>query len=217
MAIGLAAMAGFHFRENFLRPYSSSSLREFWRRWHVSLSTWMRDYLYIPLGGSRGSEMATYRNLVIVFLLCGLWHGANVTFVIWGLWHGLFLILERVSFLRPLGRAPRPIARIYCLAVVLLGWVFFRAEDSATAWAFLRDMFAPDTAPAVLTSFTPACLALAAGALLCLAPDKLFPSPSSASPGAFPTALYWVQAILAVLSISILLGGARNPFIYFNF
>jgi alginate O-acetyltransferase complex protein AlgI len=217
MAIGLAAMAGFRFRENFLRPYSSASVREFWRRWHVSLSTWMRDYLYIPLGGSRGGAAATYRNLLAVFLLCGLWHGANVTFVLWGLWHGLFLILERLHALRPLGRPPRPLARIYAMWVVLVGWVPFRARGAGEAWAYLKGMFVPDLAPAVLLSYTAACAALAVGAALCLAPDRLFPAPDSRRPGDFPAALYWLQALLAVLSVSILLGGARNPFIYFNF
>jgi alginate O-acetyltransferase complex protein AlgI len=217
MAIGLAAMAGFRFRENFLRPYSSASVKEFWRRWHVSLSMWMRDYLFIPLGGSRGPRLSTYRNLVIVFFLCGLWHGANVTFVLWGLWHGLFLILERSSLLRPLGGAPRALARLYCLLVVLIGWVFFRADRVGTALGYLGTMFSPDLSPAILTSYAPACLALALGVILCLAPDRLFPSPTSDRPGAFPTAAYGAHSLLAVLSVSILLGGARNPFIYFNF
>ena len=97
MAIGLAAMAGFHFEENFNRPYSSSSIREFWRRWHISLSSWLRDYLYIPLGGSRGSVLSTYRNQLVVFFICGLWHGADMTFIVWGLWHGIFLIVERMK------------------------------------------------------------------------------------------------------------------------
>jgi alginate O-acetyltransferase complex protein AlgI len=152
-----------------------------------------------------------------VFLLCGLWHGADFTFVIWGLWHGLFLSLERVKALKPLGRAPRPVARLYCMLVVLVGWVFFRADRAGTAWIYLKSVFSPDLSPSLLTSLTPACLALAAGALFCLAPDRLFPAPRSVRPEAFPAALYWLQAALAVLSVSLLLGGARNPFIYFNF
>jgi len=95
MAIGLAAMPGFRFEENFRRPYSSASIKEFWRRWHISLSSWFRDYLYIPLGGNRKGNLVSFCNLIIVFFLCGLWHGANLTFIIWGLWHGGFLVIER--------------------------------------------------------------------------------------------------------------------------
>ncbi|MDR2339426.1 MAG: MBOAT family protein [Deltaproteobacteria bacterium] len=217
MAIGLAAMAGFRFRENFLRPYSSSSIREFWRRWHVSLSSWMRDYLYIPLGGSKGGPYATYRNLLLVFLLCGLWHGANLTFILWGLWHGVFLILERARFLRPLGGAPRPLARVYAMLVVLIGWVLFRSENVSAAWLYLSDMFGPDAKPIVLFSYGPPCVALALGILFCLVPDRLLPKPDSTNPSGFPAWVYLLQAALAVLSVSTLLGGARNPFIYFNF
>lgn len=96
MAIGLAAMAGFRFSENFNQPYLSTSIKDFWRRWHISLSSWLRDYVYIPLGGSRVPTYRIYFNLITVFFLCGLWHGANMTFVIWGLYNGLFLILERL-------------------------------------------------------------------------------------------------------------------------
>jgi alginate O-acetyltransferase complex protein AlgI len=217
MAIGLAAMAGFRFRENFLRPYSSSSIREFWRRWHVSLSTWMRDYLYIPLGGSKFGTLLTYRNLLLVFFLCGLWHGANFTFILWGLWHGIFLILERIKVLRSLSGAPRPIARIYVMLVVLIGWVLFRAENLSAAWLYLSDMFSPDYSTVVLVSYGPAMLALAAGLIFTFVPDRIFPSPDSRNPGKFPAWAYWLQAILGVLSVCSLLEGARNPFIYFNF
>lgn len=95
MAIGLGSIFGFKFLENFNYPYSANSIQDFWRRWHISLSTWFRDYLYIPLGGSRRSNINTYFNLITVFVLCGLWHGANWTFIVWGAWHGIFLILER--------------------------------------------------------------------------------------------------------------------------
>ncbi len=217
MAIGLAAMAGFHFEENFRRPYSSASIREFWRRWHISLSNWLRDYLYIPLGGSRKGNCTTYRNLLIVFFLCGLWHGADVTFVLWGLWHGLFLVLERLPFGRLLDRLPRFLARGYALLVVVLGWVFFRAEHIGAAWAYLRDMFTFSLSPVVLTYHATACAALAVGLALCLLPDRLFPEPTSRKAGNFPAGVYAAQALLAVLSVAFLLTGARNPFIYFNF
>jgi alginate O-acetyltransferase complex protein AlgI len=140
MAIGLGLMFGFRYLENFSYPYVSTSLTDFWRRWHISLSTWLRDYLYIPLGGSRGSSARTYLNLVIVFFLCGLWHGASWTFVVWGLYHGAFLILERVGLARGLERLPRPLRHVYAMAVVIFGWVIFRATTLGQAMHFLLAM-----------------------------------------------------------------------------
>ncbi|WP_419176974.1 MBOAT family O-acyltransferase [Desulfosediminicola sp.] len=141
MAIGLGLMFGFRFAENFNLPYSAVSIREFWQRWHISLSTWFRDYLYIPLGGSKRGALTTYRNLVIVFLLCGLWHGASWTFIAWGLYHGVFLVLERNFFISlVLGRLPRPLQHLYVLTVVLCGWVLFRAESLPHAGNFLLAM-----------------------------------------------------------------------------
>ncbi|MDP3855360.1 MBOAT family protein [Phenylobacterium sp.] len=133
MAIGLGVIFGFSLPRNFRTPYASASITEFWRRWHISLSTWFRDYLYIPLGGNRGPAWKTWRNLIVVFLLCGLWHGASWTFVLWGLWHGAFLVIERAGLGPVLARAPRVIGWTYALAVVLFGWVLFRAPDMAGA------------------------------------------------------------------------------------
>lgn len=144
MAIGLGKLFGFHFLENFNYPYISSSIKEFWRRWHISLSSWFRDYVYIPLGGSRGGMKKTYRNLMIVFMLTGFWHGASWTFVIWGLYHGCFLILERGKFGTWLERVPGVLKRVYTLVVVLIGWVFFRCETMAEAFTYIKAMFAFD-------------------------------------------------------------------------
>ena len=217
MAIGLAAMAGFRFEENFWRPYSSTSIREFWRRWHISLSSWLRDYLYIPLGGSKGSRLATYRNLLVVFFLCGLWHGASMTFILWGLWHGLFLIMERLPAARFLEKIPDFLSRAYTLTVILIGWVFFRAENIDAAGAYLGGLFTFSLSPAILLYHTTACTALMVGGVLCLLPDRLFPVPTSRTASAFPTSACCLQALLAVVSVALLLTGARNPFIYFNF
>lgn len=217
MAIGLAAMAGFHFEENFRRPYSSASIKEFWRRWHISLSSWLRDYLFIPLGGSRGGSLSTYRNLLLVFFLCGLWHGANFTFVVWGLWHGLFLVLEKQPFGRMLDASPRWVARVYTLLVVVVGWVFFRAENMDAALAYLGTMFTLAPGPFVLTYHTTGVVAVIIGGLLCLFPDKWFPDPTSHKVLAFSMPALTIQALLGVLSIALLLTGARNPFIYFDF
>lgn len=138
MAIGLGKMFGFHFLENFHYPYIATSITEFWRRWHISLSRWFRDYLYIPLGGNRGSAFRTYCNLIIVFFLCGLWHGASWSFIAWGLFHGLFLVIERLGVSRLLERVPRALAHAYTMLVVVVGWVFFRADSLTQARAFLK-------------------------------------------------------------------------------
>src|SRR5712692_3341667 len=140
MAIGLGLMLGFHFPENFNYPYISRSLTEFWRRWHISLLTWFRDYLYIPLGSSRGTPARTYMNLLVVFFLCGLWHGAAWTFVAWGLYHGLFLVIERLGAGRWLERWPAPARHGYALLVVIVGWVFFRSATLGDAGRFLAAM-----------------------------------------------------------------------------
>jgi alginate O-acetyltransferase complex protein AlgI len=141
MAIGLARMFGFRFPENFNYPYVSQSIQEFWRRWHMSLSNWFRDYLYVPLGGNRVSPGHTYLNLLIVFFLCGLWHGASWNFVVWGLWHGLFLILERAFLSAVLQRTWFVVRHGYAMLVVLIGWVFFRADDLPQAFSFISHMF----------------------------------------------------------------------------
>jgi len=140
MAIGLGRMFGFRFLENFLYPYISRSIKEFWRRWHVSLSSWYRDYLYIPLGGGRGRAGRVYFNLVLVFFLCGLWHGAAWNFVIWGFFHGAFLVMERLGLEKLVQSMWRPFRHVYVLLVVMVGWVFFRADTLPEALSFLSAM-----------------------------------------------------------------------------
>jgi len=138
MAIATAGLLGYGLTENFNNPYVAASVRDFWRRWHISLSTWFRDYVYIPLGGSRMSSARTGLNLLIVFLLCGLWHGASWNFVIWGLFHGMFLAGERWV---DIGRAPRALRHVYLAVVVLVAWVLFRSVDLTSAGAYLEGMF----------------------------------------------------------------------------
>jgi len=140
MAIGLGKMFGFTLPENFRYPYISRSIREFWRRWHISLSTWLRDYLYIPLGGSRRGTTRTLANLLIVFLLCGLWHGANWTFLVWGLWHGAFLVLERLIPIEQSTLTRKTAGWIYTTCVVIIGWVIFRSPSMEFAGSFIRVM-----------------------------------------------------------------------------
>jgi len=141
MAIGLGRMFGFEFKKNFNFPYISKNIREFWRRWHISLSNWFRDYLYIPLGGNKKSKARTAFNLFVVFFLCGLWHGAQTTFVVWGLYHGAFLAFERGAFGRLLDKLPSFIKKMYMWMVVMVGWVFFRSENITHASYLIRKMF----------------------------------------------------------------------------
>ena len=143
MAIGIARMFGFRLRENFDHPYGAASFTEFWRRWHMSLTTWIRDYLYIPLGGNRHGPVRTYINLWICFLLSGLWHGANWTFVCWGAYNGAILIADRLFWLRFVDRLPRPVSIGVNLLLVMAGWTLFRAADFAQARAVLQAMASP--------------------------------------------------------------------------
>ncbi|MGN0192959.1 MAG: MBOAT family O-acyltransferase [Candidatus Gastranaerophilaceae bacterium] len=146
MAIGLGLIFGFHFMENFNYPYISKSITEFWRRWHISLSTWFKQYVYISLGGNRCSKLKTLRNLGIVFLLTGIWHGAEWTFVIWGIWHGFFIILERMLNIKKFEQQEHVwyvnlLRHIYCIFVFVIGWVIFRADNMKYAWDYLMNMF----------------------------------------------------------------------------
>ena len=226
MAIGLGRMFGFRFLENFAHPYISRSLGEFWRRWHISLSSWFRDYLYIPLGGNRRGPARTYVNLVSVFFLCGLWHGANWTFVVWGLWHGAFLILERVGWEARLARLWPPLQHAYAMLAVALGWVFFREDTLPGALAYLRVLggggVSVRTAGSSLTEYLDfglACTLLVG--LVCTGPVLAWIERRRASGG--PAAVVFdyagVAALYAVFADCILSlsGGAYNPFIYFRF
>lgn len=141
MAIGLGRMFGFEFLENFNFPYISKSIKEFWSRWHISLSTWFRDYLYIPMGGNKNGRFNTYRNLLIVFFITGLWHGASWNFIIWGLFHGFFMIIERIGFGKILIKLPAFFSHIYTLLIIMIGWTLFRSENLTDSVYYFNAMF----------------------------------------------------------------------------
>lgn len=143
MAIGIGLMLGFKYKENFNFPYSALSMQDFWRRWHISLSSWFRDYVYIPLGGNRNTQVRTFLNLLAVFLLCGLWHGANYTFIAWGLFHGIFLILERTKFGSFIENLPNVVRRFYVILTVILSWVLFRVEHISDSFYYYKTLFSP--------------------------------------------------------------------------
>jgi alginate O-acetyltransferase complex protein AlgI len=224
MAIGLGFMIGFTYPINFNYPYISQSMTEFWRRWHISLSSWFRDYLYVPLGGNRISPWRTYVNLWIVFLLCGLWHGAAWNFVVWGAAHGGFLVLERAGFGRVLERVHPLVRHIYVALAVMATWVLFRADTLAAAMHYLGVLigFGADS-PAVplLHRFlgVDVMLALAAGILA----SGPYGNSQLTRLGAFLRAgevrvgeLAGLAALFGLVTLS-LAGGTYNPFIYFRF
>jgi len=227
MAIGLGRMIGFTYPTNFNYPYSAQSISEFWRRWHITLSSWFRDYLYVPLGGNRGSAIRTYRNLLIVFLLCGLWHGAAWTFVVWGLVHGAFLILERIAFGRALRAVPRPLRHGYTLLAVAGSWVLFRSpslESAGSYYAALVVWGASATSAPPLHRFLHAdvMLALAVGIVAAIPVGSRlvgWAARGLESAGAMlaGAAELSCMAILMLLVSMSLAAGAYNPFIYFRF
>ncbi|CAM2060511.1 alginate O-acetyltransferase complex protein AlgI [Desulfovibrionales bacterium] len=142
MALGISLVFGFKLPENFNYPYAAHNIQNFWHRWHITLSSWFRDYVYIPLGGNRVSQLRTYVNLIVVFLLTGIWHGTKWNFIVWSLFHGLFLVLERLGLARILERLWQPVSHLYTMTVVTVSWVFFRIENLDQAWDYVRAMFA---------------------------------------------------------------------------
>jgi len=226
IAIGLALALGFAFPRNFNLPYASRSITEFWRRWHISLSQWMRDYLYIPLGGNRGSNLDTYRNLCVVFVFCGLWHGANWTFVIWGLHHGAFLVAERIGLGAALTRAPNWVGQCYALLVVMAGWVWFRTHDAHHALSFFASLAGAHGAFNLgvamnLVLHWAAIAALAIGAVLALveiSAQRLFHRLAGRAAGiAYGLADTAAIALFFALSVVGVAAGSYSPFLYFRF
>lgn len=224
MAIGLGRMFGFTFQENFNYPYISCSVQEFWRRWHISLSTWFKEYLYIPLGGNRKGRARTYVNKLFVFFCTGLWHGADWTFVIWGLYHGLFLLLEGIL---PVKRLPRALGHVYTMLVVCAGFVIFRADTLSQGAALIGKMFTGlpagrDTMGFALQQINPLLVLVL---VICLFASCPLKSLRSRLPGRWEKILarvgnpsaYVCSIALLVLCILSLSGGTYNPFIYFRF
>ena len=220
MAIGLGWMFGFHFKENFNYPYISGTIREFWRRWHMSLSGWFLEYLYIPLGGNRKGKFRTVVNKMIVFLCTGIWHGAAVNFLFWGVYHGFFLMLEEyIPWIGKKGSAVKSFFQhVYALLVVCIGFVFFRAETMAQGCFWVRKMFTGFGWNAGAMSFalqqmTPVFLVTLAGALIACCPvKKLISEKKWYGPVAYVCSL--TGLVICILSLAI---GTYNPFIYFRF
>lgn len=232
MAIGLGKMFGFDFLENFDYPYISKSIKEFWRRWHISLSTWFKDYLYIPLGGNRKGKWKTYRNLLIVFFSTGIWHGASWNFIVWGLYYGIFLILERGIFGKILEKMPKTIQRIYALIIILIGWVFFRADNLEVAIEYIKNMFSFNLAGInnIYKIIDIEKIVFLSIAIICSVPviktisqklkDKILVNQNgeiTAKQIAVDTVEFAVLISIFLISIMYMTGSSYNPFIYFRF
>ena len=220
MAIGLGKMFGFTILENFNYPYTSGSVTEFWRRWHISLGSWFREYVYIPLGGNRKGTLRTYINLMIVFFLTGLWHGAGMSFVIWGLYHGLLTIIERIGLKKLLDKT-KILSGIYTFFAVCIGWVLFRAERTLTAVKYISCMLLPwrYSGPGTeawnymdwKTVFTFGCAVLGMGFIQVSLPDKV----KKRWNGSSAEAVYCV--VILIFCLAAIASDTYNPFIYFQF
>ena len=228
MAIGLAMLFGFHYKENFNYPYIARSAGEFWRRWHISLSTWLRDYVYIHMGGNRGSIIKTCRNIIFVFLCSGLWHGANITFVCWGLLYGFFIVLENLGLKKALQNY-KALSHVYLIILVIIGWVIFRADNLDYAMDYLAQMYDFHPNALLMTQDLDNSMMFAMLVGIVLSYDwralykraiknlakgkrnyhKIFSIAKLTS--------YVSAMILFVLSIASIISSSHNPFIYFRF
>ena len=217
MAIGLGRVFNFRFLENFDHPYASCSVQEFWRRWHISLSSWFRDYLFIPLGGNRKGTVRTYMNLFTVFLLCGVWHGAAWNFVVWGVYHGVGLVVERAGFGKIVKRLPKVVGNLYLMLFVVIGWVLFRAPDLGYAGTYIGNMFGGGTA--AFRSFTPLIDFISLDKLVLMAVGivasyPVFEPMTRRVPE--PVRLVF-GALLFAVAFMLAMTSAYSPFIYFRF
>ena len=217
MAIGLGRMFGFHFLENFDHPYTALSITDFWRRWHISLSTWFRDYVYIPLGGNRVKKSRWIRNLLVVWALTGFWHGAQWNFLFWGLYYGLLLLAEKLFLGRLLERLPRAVRWLYTAFFVLIGWVLFNLTDFPSLCHALKLMFVPQAtdwvaAAATNVSLLKAVVYLPLGIVCCL---PLLRREPKSTKGILLADL--ASGLLLIVCIVFILSSSYNPFIYFRF
>ena len=213
MAIGLGLMIGFRFPINFDSPYRSKSITEFWRRWHISLSAWLRDYLYLSLGGNRRGHRRTYINLMLVMLLGGLWHGAAWTFIAWGAWHGAWLAFERMLGKRSFyATAPRVVRVVVTFGLVLLGWVFFRANSLTDAVDYLQALFGWTTADFILEVRRIHWVALVIGAAI------VWTMPTSQALASRPrTLVIWLVQVLFAWAIIHFFQADDIAFLYYRF
>lgn len=220
MAIGLGKMMGFTFRENFYYPYTSRSITDFWRRWHISLSTWFREYVYIPLGGNRRGKARTFFNLFAVWFLTGLWHGASWNFILWGLYYWVILMLEKAFLLKALDKAPKIVSHIYSLVLILFGWWLFVFDDMTVGVGYLKTMFG---ASGIFTDGTVTFTLISNLLLLVILAAASTPLPKKLYYRLYEKNKWtrWVLALLKTAALVVctayLVNSSYNPFLYFRF
>ena len=222
MALGLGKMFGFNFMKNFDYPYISKSVTEFWRRWHVSLGAWFREYVYIPLGGNRKGRLKQYRNLIIVWFLTGLWHGANWNFILWGLYYGAFMIIEKMFLLKWLENKPKVIKHIYTILVVIIGWVFFEFESMALGMDYIKTMFGFGGRPlidgtSIYYLYTNVLLFIILIICSTPIPKKTFRRLKDRMNRAEAIVIPIAYMFLIFLCTAYLVNESYNPFLYFRF
>ncbi|MCI9052345.1 MAG: MBOAT family protein [Lachnospiraceae bacterium] len=222
MAVGIGKMLGFQFKENFNYPYTSLSIQEFWRRWHISLSTWFKEYIYIPLGGNRKGNLPTYMNIFIVFLLTGIWHGANFTFLAWGIFFAILQIIERLFLKKILDKNPIKIINwIYMMLMVIIGWVYFRSENILQANEFIKQMFYFTTSENnILTFLSMKVIILFMTAIICTGfLQRAMKNIYVRIKDKFTMEIFdfSLQGFILIYSIFMIMSGTYNPFIYFQF
>jgi len=219
-------MFGFRLPENFNRPYSANSITDFWRRWHMSLSRWFRDYVYIPLGGNRKGRARTYVNLSIIFLLTGLWHGAAWTFIVWGAYHGALMVIERLTGIGtrdPKSVAENVVRRAVTMLLVVVGWVFFRAIDIGQAGSFLKTMFTwvpgPRSDALIAATTNQSMVMLAVGLLVVLMPARLVMGRFIEDYLSKPALVFRLAVLFVFLPYAAIqaAAGTFSPFLYFQF
>ena len=214
MAIGLGKILGFHFLENFNYPYISTSITEFWRRWHISLGTWFKDYVYIPLGGNRCKKIINIRNIFIVWILTGIWHGAAWKFVLWGLFFGVILILEKLFILKILNKIPKPLQHLYAIILIIIGWSIFRSHNINYLFELLKSMFCLNGAPLIngktIYYLTEYRIELLVSVMASLPLAKLFYNK-------YENIKFILCFIVFIIGIICMLANSFNPFIYFRF
>ena len=221
MAIGLGKMLGFEFLENFDYPYLSRSITEYWRRWHISLGTWFREYVYIPLGGNRRGLPRQILNLIIVWGLTGLWHGASWNFLLWGLYYGVILIVEKVWLLKPLQKAPGAVQHLYSLLLIVLGWVIFALTDFSAIGNYFAALFGAHggTDSQTMYLLTTNLSLLLVAALACTRwPAQTANDLLARIPAAAQTLLRCLfYTVVLLMCVAFLVGDSYNPFLYFRF
>jgi len=221
MANGLGKMLGFNFPQNFNYPYISKSISEFWRRWHITLGSWFRSYIYIPMGGNRGGLAKTIRNLIIVWALTGLWHGASWNFILWGLYFGILIIIERLGFGKILAKIPGAISQIYTFILVVIGWVFFDIEGLGKSFSYLKAMFGANSVVIDRTSrylFQNNLLIF----IICIIASteiikKTYEKLSSLKKNVLQYVMPVLQFLIMILCTAYLVDATYNPFLYFRF